>query len=286
MSKLIFGCGYLGGRVARLWHEAGHTVHVVTRSERRAEELAEAGYRPIVADVCDAASFSRLPSAETVLFAVGYDRNSRASIVDVYAGGLKTSLDALAGEPERIIYTSSTGVYGQTDGGMVDENSPTEPGREGGRACLAAERVLAAHRLGQVGIVLRLAGIYGPGRVPFLDRVRFGQPISVPQEGHLNLIHVDDAAAFVLAAEARATPPRTYCVGDGHPVVRRDYYGEVARVVGASEPIFATAEATSAVASRASTDKRICNDRLRAELGVSLSYPSYREGLRAILAGS
>ncbi len=285
MSKLIFGCGYLGGRVARLWHQAGHVVHVVTRSERRADELAGAGYRPIVADVCDAASLADLPSAETVLFAVGYDRAGRAAIGDVYAGGLRSALDALAGVPEQIIYTSSTGVYGQADGETVDEDSPTVPLREGGRACLAAEEVLAAHRLSPSGIVLRLAGIYGPGRVPFLDQIRTGQPILVPQEGHLNLIHVDDAAAVVLAVEARAKPPRTYCVSDGHPVVRREYYGEVARVVGAAQPIFGAARADAAVSARASTDKRVCNDSLRADLGVSLAYPTYREGLRAILGG-
>ncbi len=286
MSKLIFGCGYLGGRVARIWQEAGHEVHVVTRSDRRARELAAEGYRPIVADVTEPTTLARVPEAETVLFAIGYDRPSKKSIGDVYAGGLSSALDALRSQPKHIIYTSSTGVYGQNDGGPVDESSPTEPLREGGRACLAAEHSLAAHRLRQQAVVLRLSGIYGPGRVPYLDRIKARQPIPVMQEGHLNLIHVDDAAAVVVAAAARATPPRTYCVSDGHPVVRHDYYQEVARLIGAPEPIFGQPEPESHLAARASTDKQVCNNRMLAELGMPLVYPSYLEGLRAILGES
>ena len=286
MSKLIFGCGYLGGRVARLWQEAGHEVHVVTRSDRRARELAAAGYLPITADVTEPATLTGLPAAETVLFAIGYDRRSEKSIGDVYADGLSSALDALRSQPQRIIYTSSTGVYGQNDGGPVDEHSPAEPVREGGRACLAAEQALADHRFRQQAIVLRLSGIYGPGRVPYLDKIKAGQPIPVMQEGHLNLIHVDDAAAVVVAAAERATPPSTYCVSDGHPVVRRDYYREVARLIGAHEPIFGQPEPEAHLAARASTDKQVCNDRMLAELGMPLVYPSYLEGLRAILGVS
>lgn len=287
MSKLIFGCGYLGSRVARLWSDAGEDVVAVTRSRPRAESLQATGLQAIVADVNDPVTLVDLPAVDTVLFAVGYDRgvpaNLRRPISEVYAGGLAHVLDALPDSVERIIYISSTGVYGDTAGEWVDEQSPCEPAREGGRACLAAEEVLRQHRLAGRGIVLRLAGIYGPDRVPRLKEMDRGEPIEVSADGMLNLIHVDDAARVVLAAEARAQPPRTYCVSDGHPVLRRDWFCELAHLSNLPEPRFVQ-PAPSAKAGRASASKRIRNDRMLAELSPALAYPSYREGLKQILA--
>jgi nucleoside-diphosphate-sugar epimerase len=282
MSKLIFGCGYLGHRVARLWRDAGHEVFVVTRSAERAQKLAAEGLRPIVADVVRPETLADLPACESVLYAVGHDRAAGATIREVYAGGLQNVLDRLPDGFLRIIYISSTGVYAQSRGETVDENSPTEPAREGGRACLAAEKVLAAHRLGSRGIVLRMAGLYGRGRVPLAEDLRRGRPIAAPPHGLLNLIHVDDAAGVVLAADERAVPPRTYIVSDGTPLERRTYYEELARLLGAPPPVFAAVGADSAA--RAGSAKRVSNARMRRELGVRLAYPTYREALPAILA--
>ena len=251
MRKLIFGCGYLGSRVARLWRDTGHEVFVVTRSAERALALAEDGYRPIVADVLRPQTLAGLPAAETVLYAVGHDREAGGSIHDSYAGGLQSVLDALASEPEKIIYVSSTGVYAQSRGETVDEDSATEPLREGGRASLAAERVLGAHRLGRRGIVLRLAGLYGPGRIPLAGEIQSGWPIAAPEHGWLILIHVDTAAAAVVAADDRAAGPRTYIVSDGHPVQRRAYYEELARLLGAPAPVFAQSSPDSPAHARA-----------------------------------
>jgi nucleoside-diphosphate-sugar epimerase len=284
MSKLIVGCGYLGSRVARRWRDAGHEVFVVTRDAGHARAFAEQGYRPILADVLKPESLAALPAAESVLYAVGYDRAERVSMHDLYAGGLRWVLDALPGEPAKIIYISSTGVYGQSQGETVDEESATEPTRDGGRACLAAERTLAAHRWGPRGVVLRMAGLYGPGRIPLAGELRAGRPIAAPREGSLNLIHVEDAAGAVLAADQLAEPPRTYVVSDGQPVERRGYYEELASLLGAPLPTFAPAAADSPAAVRAGSDKRIDNARLLAELGVRFEYPSYREGLAAIVA--
>ncbi len=284
MAKLIFGCGYLGARVAARWRTLGHEVYVVTRSDDRARALAASGYRPIVADVARPQSLLRLPAAETVLFSVGYDRASGVSMHEVFVDGLKATLDALPAETGRFIYTSSTGVYSQSTGEWVDEGSACEPQRDGGRACLAAEQVLMAHRLGERAIVLRLAGLYGPGRVPNADDVRQGRLIAAPQDGYLNLIHVEDAVEAVIAAELRATPPRTYVVSDGHPVVRREYYEQLARLLHAVPPRFVAPRADLPAARRATSDKRACNARMLGELGLTLAHPSYREGLAAILA--
>jgi nucleoside-diphosphate-sugar epimerase len=284
MSKLIFGCGYLGRRVAERWLAAGERVFAVTRVAEHARRFDAQGIVPVVADVTRPATLAGLPAAKTVLYAVGYDRTAGVSIHELYVAGLKAALDALPESVEKLIYISSTGVYGQNDGGWVDEDSPCHPEREGGKACLAAERLLAAHPMAGRAAVLRLAGIYGPGRIPRRADLLAGQPLAAPPGGFLNLIHVDDAAAAVLAAEAKGAGRRTYLVSDGHPIQRREYYEELARLVGAPPPQFQTPAASSPAAARAGSDKRARNDRLRAELGLQLAYPSYREGLAAIVA--
>jgi len=282
MSKLIFGCGYLGGRVGRLWLEAGEEVYCVTRGAQRAEMQAAAGYRPLVADVTDPDSLADLPAAETVLYAVGFDRSAGRSIEEVYVEGLRNVLAALPPGTRHLIYVSSTGVYGQTDGRLVDEESPCRPRRPGGIACLAAESLLreAEQPPFRTATILRMAGIYGPGRVPRRAEIEAGRPIPSPGDGHLNLIHVEDAAEIVLRVERRTGPPRIYLVSDGAAVLRREYYAEIARQLNAAAPSYAEAEETPG---RGESDKRISNARLLREFDVRLRYPGYREGLAAIL---
>ncbi len=166
MTKLIFGCGYLGERVARRWQAAGQLVTIVTRSRERAGRFRRDGLNVTVADVTQPESLYDLPTAETVLFAVGYDRSADTrglSILEVYAGGMRNVLAALPHDTARFIYISTTGVYGPGSGEWVDEMTTPNPQREGGQASLAAEQILTAHPLGSRGFILRLAGIYGPG---------------------------------------------------------------------------------------------------------------------------
>jgi nucleoside-diphosphate-sugar epimerase len=286
MKTLIFGCGYLGERVARRWHGAGHDVAVITRSDARAESFKLLGYRTILADVTRPETLGNLPVTDVALFSVGYDRDSVASITDVYAGGVRNVLHALPSDTGRFVYISTTGVYGPAAGDWVDETTPTEPQRDGGKASLEAERILAAHPLGSGSVILRLAGLYGPGRVPFIEDLRAGKPIAAPRDGFLNLIHVDDAASVVLAA-ARLAPfndgPRVYCVSDGHPVPRGNFYHEVARKMGAPPPQFIPPDPHSPRAARAAANRRVRNDRMLTDLHVKLTHPDYRAGLAALL---
>lgn len=286
MSKLIFGCGYLGLRVARRWRAAGETaVHVVTRSPERAATLAAEGLVPLVADVTRPETLRDLPAADTVLFAVGYDRASGKSIEQVYVAGFKHALDALPPAIGRLIYVSTTGVYGDCEGEWVNEDSACRPLRPGGQASLAAEDALWQSPLASRGVILRMAGLYGPGRIPNRAPLLAGEPLAVPTAGFLNLIHVDDAAAVVLAAEAAdVSLPRRYVVSDGHPIPRGQYYAELARLLHAPAPRFVEPAADDSRAARAAADKRLDNSRMLAELHVSLAYPSYREGLAAIVA--
>lgn len=284
MVRLIFGCGYLGRRVAQTWLRDSGKVFAVTRSAERATELEREGIAPIQADVTQPQSLSTLPAADTVLYAVGYDRRGGGSRQEVYADGLRAVLQALPAAPQRILYTSSTGVYGPSEGRMVDETTPCRPAREGGIAILAAEDVLREHPLGGRGVILRLAGLYGPGRIPRMTDLLAGRPMAVPQDAHLNLIHVDDAAAAVVAAETRAVPPAVYNIADGHPCLRRDFYRHLAALWNRPEPQFFDPSSDAAPSQRAGEDKQVSNARMLGQLGVHLRYPSYREGLAAIVA--
>ncbi len=251
MAKLIFGCGYLGRRVAERWQAAGENVFAVTRSSEHAREFHERGWQPIVADVVRRATLVDLPRADTIVYAVGFDRTAGRSMHEVYVEGLAAVLDALPPDSGKLIYISSTGVYGSADGGWIGEQTPPHPDREGGQACLAAEAVLRAHPLVERSIILRMAGLYGPGRIPRRREIEAGTPLAVPTEGHLNLIHVDDAAQVVLAAAERAAGGSLYLVSDGHPVPRREYYQELARQLGAPPPHFIPPAADSPAADRA-----------------------------------
>lgn len=289
MRKLVIGCGYLGNRVAARWRDQGAEVHVVTRSQQRAGQLADEGFQSLVADVTRPETLRDLPAAETILFAVGYDRAAGASIADVYAGGVKNVLTALPAGTDKFLYISTSGVYGSAGGDWVDELTPPNPQREGGKASLAAEQELAAHRLGKHAALLRLAGIYGPGRVPYLNKLKNGEPIAAPAAGWLNLIHVDDAATVVLAAErwldqVPGDGPHLFCVSDGQPVVRGNYYREAARLLAAPPPQFVEPDPASPAALRAGADRRVANDKMLREFGVRLAYPSCHEGLAAILS--
>ncbi len=279
MKKLILGCGYLGRRVAQAWLEAGQEVLALTRSSQRAEQLAANGIRPIVGDVTSSLDLSDCADIDTVLFAVGFDRKAGKPIRDVYVEGLRRTLDQLPALPRRFIYISSTGVYSQNDGQWVNEQSPCEPVREGGKACLAAEELLRQHPVGQRAIILRLAGIYGPDRLPKLQDVIAGKPIAATANGYLNLIHVDDAVQIILAAEEQLTPPELLLVSDGCPVLRGDFYRELARVTNSPEPQLEDPASDSSTAARASTDKRIDSTQLHERLRFTYRYPNYVKGI-------
>jgi nucleoside-diphosphate-sugar epimerase len=266
-SNVILGCGYLGRVVARHWLAAGNQVTALTRL--RGDDLRALGIEPVVGDVTEPASL-RLPAADTVLYAIGLDRPAGKSMREVYVGGLTNVLSALPA-PRRFVYVSSTSVYGQTGGEWVDEDSPTGPAEENGRIVLECERLLRG-RLPDA-IILRFAGIYGPGRLIKRAALERGEPLATDPDKTINLIHVEDGARAVVAAAERGPAGATYNVADGHPVTRREFYGELARLLGAPSPRFGPKAADR-------TDRRIGNRRLRGELGLDLLYPDYRAGLR------
>lgn len=270
-DKLIIGCGDLGRRVARAWRERGEAVAALTRSHDNAAMLEAEGIEPVVGDVTRPESLADLPAAGTVLYAVGFDRNAGPSMRDVYVDGLRNVLTALSDTFDRFVYISSTSVYGQHAGEIVDEDSPTEPTRENGQICLEAEQLV--RQLPNANI-LRLAGIYGPGRMlRRMESIRNREPVGGNPEAWLNLIHVEDAVQAVLACEDRGEPGRTYLVADDRPVTRREYYTALANALDADAPEFQGDAATTGL------NKRCNNRRLGEDLSVTLRFPTIDEGL-------
>ena len=286
-ARLVVGCGYLGERVARAWLAAGDRVLGVTRRPARAAELAAAGIEPVVADVAaDAAWWTALPPLATVFWAVGFDRSGGGTHRDVHVTGLRRLLDGLAAAsrtggaaPPRIILSSSTGVWGDEAGAVVDESTPPRPAREAGRALVEAEEVLRSHPLGP-GVALRFAGLYGPDRLPRLDDLRAGRPIAADPDSWLNLLHVDDAARVVLLVAGAAAPAPLYVVSDGRPVRRRDWYGRLAALVGAPAPTW-----DPAAPRERGADKRVDPARIGRDLGFTPAHPDALVAL-ADLVGS
>jgi nucleoside-diphosphate-sugar epimerase len=284
MHGLIVGCGYLGRRVARLWLDAGHTVSVLTRSPETAEGFAAKGIQAVIGDVTQPESLTALPDADVLLFAVGHDRSAPLSQREVYVSGLQNTLAALCGRVRRVLYISSTSVYGQSDGSWVDEQSPTEPVTESGRICLAAEHVLTdwAAASGTGALILRLAGIYGPGRLlARVESLRRAEPLAGSPEAWLNLIHVDDAAR-IAAAFSGTTHAGAVLVTDDRPVTRGEFYTRLTELLRAPPPSF-----DAMLGSRTTgLNKRCRNARLRRDCALPLRYPDYTHGLSTAIPRS
>ncbi len=282
MNRLIFGCGYLGFRVAKRWLETGDTVYSVTRNASRADDLNALGFIPIIADITDPETLADLPEADTVLFAVGMDRTTYSDIRSVYIEGLRNVLNHLPASITQFIYISSTGVYGDFGGQWINETSPTEPVREGGKACLEAERLLMASRLGQHSTILRFAGIYGPDRVPTRQLIESKQWKKLADQGYLNLIHVDDGARIIEEISNQPPSGETFIVSDGRPPLRRDYYQFIAHHFGLPDIPWEPSEATPEN-SRAGSNKRASNQKLVEQLDVKFKLRDYRAGLAQAL---
>lgn len=284
VRRLIVGCGYLGLRVAKKWVDAGDAVYALTRSPVRAGHFRELGMQPLVGDVANSRTLPALPEVDTLVWSVGFDRRGGQEIGSVYVDGLRHLLHRLPPSVGRVIYISSTGVYGQVDGSWVDELTACRPVRAGGRACLAAEQLLKQSSWAGRSVILRLAGIYGPGRLPRLQQMRAGNPLKADAGGWLNVIHVDDAATIVgLVAERALALPRVYTVADGHPVIRREFYSEVARIWRTPPAVFCPAsEAQQREDRHGGSHKRVSTARLQQELAPQLRFPTYRDGLAAL----
>ncbi|GAA1343639.1 NAD-dependent epimerase/dehydratase family protein [Arthrobacter roseus] len=274
-TVLIIGCGDLGTEAGLRFTAAGYRVV----GWRRSPELLPDPIEGVEADLARELPVIP-PETEIIILTAAADERTREAYEIAYSGAVERLVHALNRDgvtPERVLFVSSTTVYSDDDGSVVDESTPAVPGSETGRAVREAERLLHARLPGSV--VLRLAGIYGPGRTRLIDQVRSGSAELPANPRMTNRIHRDDAAAAIVHLTTTSTAPEPIYVGvDNEPVDLREVLEFLASRLG--QELF---EGTPSERSRGG-NKRCSNALLRAS-GFEFIYPTYREGYNAILAG-
>lgn len=285
MRVLIIGCGYVGLPLGAELVRLGHEVFGLTRSGGTGAALQAAGLRPLAADITHRRELDGLPlPIDWVVNTVASNRGGPEEYRQVYVEGMRHILHWLeASPPKKLVYTSSTSVYGQTDGSLVKESSPTEPKGELGQVLVAAEQLLleAARAKRVPAVILRASGIYGPGRGHlFLQYLKDQARIPGRGERLVNMIHRDDLAGCILAALKSGRPGEVYNATDDEPVPQIHFFRWLSETLGKNMPPFVREE-EAGPRKRAVTHKKVSNRKLRMELGCALRYPTFRQGYTA-----
>lgn len=282
-TLLSLGHGYSAQALTRLLIPQGWAVIGTTRSPDKAAAIAETGVRPLVFPSIDGfgAVEAALDTATHLLVSAGPGKEG-----DPVLAVMRDRIKAVAPMLTWVGYLSTTGVYGDRRGGWVDETSELAPSTARGRLRQEAEDAWRAID-GLPLHVFRLAGIYGPGRGPFA-KVRAGTARRIIKDGQVfSRIHVDDIAQVLAASIARPRPGAVYNLCDDDPAPPQDVIAHAAELLGLPVPPaipFEKAEMSPMARSFYAESKRVRNDRIKDELGVDLIYPTYREGLAAMLA--
>ena len=285
-TVLIVGCGDIGCRVAALEQQAGIAVAALARSASSASQLQSLGIDVLECDLDQPASLESLKTtAPWVLYYLAPPPGSGDN-----DPRLRNWLRARQPLPQRFVYISTSGVYGDCGGAWIDEDWPLNPRSERGKRRLDAENQLRAwsREQGVDLIILRVPGIYGPGRLP-VERVRQGVPVLIEADAHWsNRIHADDLAAACFAAARRGRSGQAYNISDGHPTTMTDYFWRIADLYGLPRPpAVSMAEARRVLSpnmlSFLEESKRLDTRRMREELGVALRYPDLASGLPTCL---
>ncbi|MCY1417325.1 hypothetical protein D9M71_328570 [compost metagenome] len=277
---MIVGCGDVGSRLGVQLAEKGWSVYGLRRNVAALPSVV----RPVVGDLADPACPADWPRGELdyVVFTAAANQHDEAGYRAAYVDGLRNALGWLqqcGQRPKRLLFVSSSGVYAQQDGEWVDETSAAEAEHFTGRVMLDGERLALGS--GIPASVVRLTGIYGPGREWLLNQVRQGYRVASAPPVYANRIHADDAAgllACLIEADARGVALQDCYLGvDDEPAA-------LAEVVGWLRERLGVTEWSEQQEMRRAGSKRCSNARARA-LGWVPRYPSYREGYAAILEG-
>jgi len=276
-----FGCGYVARHLAAALTAEGWTVRGTTRDPAKARELAEAGIEPFFfeRDRTLADPVRALAGVTHILVSIPPDGRGDP-VLDEHGAHLR-ALSTL----RWVGWLGTTAVYGDRQGGWVSEEDEPRPTLARAKQRLAAERAWLSS--GLPVHIFRLAGIYGPGRNALRDLLE-GRARRIVKPGQVfGRIHVEDIVRVLRASMARPHPGRIYNVADDEPAPPQDVVAFAARLLGVEPPPevpFEQAELSPAAREFYAECRRVRNDRIRTELGVELLYPTYREGLRALLA--
>jgi nucleoside-diphosphate-sugar epimerase len=287
MKIAILGCGYVGAEFARQAKAAGHEVLGVVRSEASRDKLRGKGIASEAFDLY-AGDWTLLPKQfDAVVYAASTGGGGPEAYALAYDVGVKRAL-AWAREvgAHSFVFTSSTGVYRQDDGGLVDEESIVG-GAPTANAILGGERAVLDSGFAKAR-VLRFGGLYGPGRHHMVDQLRRGDRVIGGRVDHyINYLHRDDAASSILAAlVAGLAGARVYNVGDGHPVTKEALARWIAERLGQSSPIFdpaAPAGPRVAKGGRTQPSRIVATGRIRTELSWKPAFADVFGGLAPFL---
>lgn len=289
---LIAGCGDLGLKVAALLLlNRGVDCWGLRRQPPVGDASAQNRLQWISADVSDARSLTNLPDDITdLVYCAAPGERSEETYAAVYLQGLQNVVREMTTRSEsrsgtafplnRIVFVSSTAVYGDHGDAWIDESTPTAPKAFNGRILVETEQWLEAYATAHAGVKatsVRLSGIYGPGRNHLIERLRHGQATAPEGLTHwVNRIHIDDAAAAIVHILNLPQPAPLYLVTDSTPLPMRTLYDELARLVGAPTPAIGPAPASVG-------SKRLSNQRL-IDSGFTFKWPDCRIGHAALLA--
>jgi nucleoside-diphosphate-sugar epimerase len=279
---LIVGCGYVGLPLGAALAARGNEVFGLRRAPWSPPGPESGAIQPLAGDITRPEDLARLPTGyDWVVNCASSSGGGPAEYRSLYVQGTRNLLDWLAARPPgKFVYTSSTAVYGQNDGSLVDETAPTEPLAPTARVLVEAEKVLleAARQRSFPAIIARLAGIYGPGRGYWFKQYLSG---AAPLEGGggriLNMIHRDDVVGALIAALDQGRPGEIYNVVDDEPVTQLAFFQGLSAALGRALPPPAPQE-PGAARKRAPANKRVSNRKLKTELGYLFKYPTFRQG--------
>jgi len=285
MRVLIVGCGYVGLPLGAELVGLGHEVYGARRTAGSEAAQAAAGIKPLLADISRPQDLVKLPAPfDWVVNTVSSSKGGVAEYRQVYLDGTRNLIEWLsAAPPKRFVFTSSTSVYGQTDGSTIKETSPAEPASETSRILVETEKVL----LGAVAeckfpaVILRVAGIYGPDRGHlFQQYLRNEARIPGKGERFINMIHRDDLVGILIAALRSGRPGEIYNAVDDEPVAQIHFFRWLSETLGKWMPPQAP-DAEYGQRKRGLTNKRVSNRKLKMELGYQFKYPTFRQGYTA-----
>ena len=286
---LIAGCGYVGLALGRELVQRGHEVFGLRRSRSAAPQLIGAGIQPLYGDLSDPRGLAGLPSRyDWVVNCASSSGGGEKVYRAIYLEGASHLLEWLTDSPpQKYVYTSSTSVYGQTDGSLMDEAGETEPAAATAKVLVAAEKALVSRvrASGFPAVILRVAAIYGPERGYWFKQFMSGE--ARLEEGGarwLNMVHRDDVAGALVAALQHGRPGECYNAVDDEPVKQVDLFRWLAAATGRPSPPSVT-ETGESGRKRGATNKRVSNWKLKAELGYRFKYPTFREGYREFSRG-
>ena len=283
---LILGCGYVGSAVAAWGRQEGWRVTALTRNAVTAAGLRDLGVQAVVADLAGDEWHAAVPAApELTVNCVSSGGGGLEAYVRSYQRGMESVVRwrESRGQAGTLVYTGSTSVYAQGGGVAVHEGLPAEGGTDRSQVLLAAEALVLGSGAGwSRRFVLRLAGIYGPGRTHLLEQVRAGE-IAGRGEHHLNLIHREDIVGAIAAcSRSTGVAGGIFNVVDDAPTRRAEVAAWLAERLGAPSPRF-TGEPHPG-RRMVTPDRRIQNARLREELGWRPRFPTFREGYATLLS--